>query len=593
MIADGSIARAQVPPWGPPAAPAAISVAVLPTTTGVAQVAAGSTAATNSGVFPVPAISTVAAQQPFDAPAQGAITPLPAITSPPMGSDFGFGGLFAADTAPTPSIYPGSAVPIPPLTGTGSFTIGSDRLFSGSWTNDGPVWRTQNGDFTFHPRFINQMDVIAMHSPPPGVTAPGGTGTADSVDFRRLRFGSDGTMWETIDYVFEFDLALALQNYDPASGGTPISGLRPGGTVAGVAQNQAGNTGGVIQPTTVFLVFKDVPLLGNIRPGNQQDWISLEHIESARFLDFMERAPIMDAFNGPNNNGYMPGITTYRTYFDQNLAVQLGVYKNNAYDSGFTYNTGDNNYGAGGRIHCTPYYDEPTNGRYLVHIGCGGEYRGFNTTPFANQDGTNIRIRSRGDLRTTASTLDPNFADTGNFYCTGQGLLCPEMAIVWGPWLFQAEYEESYMVGAQAQKGTGSLGNVAFRGGYAEALYFLTGENRQYQRLSGVFGRVIPNQNAFWTRGAGFSRGAWQVGLRYDWLDLNSGAINGGQNQDMTLGLNWFLNPNARIQLNYVGSWINNAASATYAGTVFSLNGSRFVGEGYIQTVGTRLDFNF
>ena len=162
----------------------------------------------------------------------------------------------------------------------------------------------------------------------------------------------------------------------------------------------------------------------------------------------------MDAFNGPNNNGYTPGVSTYRTYFDQNLAVQLGIYKNNAYDSGFTYNTGDNNYSYGGRIHCTPYYDEPTKGRYLVHIGCGGEFRTFNTNPFPNQTGTNVRIRSRGDIRSTASVLDPNFADTGNFYATGQGLLCPELAVVWGPWLFQAEYEESYMVGAQRKKGS-------------------------------------------------------------------------------------------------------------------------------------------
>ncbi|HEX3871246.1 MAG TPA: porin, partial [Pirellulales bacterium] len=176
---------------------------------------------------------------------------------------------------------------------------------------------------------------------------------------------------------------------------------------------------------------------------------------------------------------------------------------------------------------------------------------------------------------------------------TGQGLLCPEVAIVWGPWLLQAEYEESYMQGAQAQKGVGSLGPVTFRGGYVEALYFLTGENRQYQRLAGTFGRVVPYSNAFWVRGAGFNKGAWQVGARYDWLDLNSGAVSGGQNQDMTLGLNWFLNPNARLQFNYVGSWINNAASATFPGTVFSLNGSKFVGNGYIQTVGMRMDFNF
>ncbi len=61
----------------------------------------------------------------------------------------------------------------------------------------------------------------------------------------------------------------------------------------------------------------------------------------------------------------------------------------------------------------------------------------------------------------------------------------------------------------------------------------------------------------------------------------------------MTWGVNWFLNPNARFQVNYVASWIDNAVSATYPGTLASLNGSRFTGDGVINQIGTRLDFNF
>ena len=105
-------------------------------------------------------------------------------------------------------------------------------------------------------------------------------------------------------------------------------------------------------------------------------------------------------------------------------------------------------------------------------------------------------------------------------------------------------------------------------------------------------------------RGAGFCQGAWQVGLRYDWLDLNSGPIKGGQNQDVTLGLNWFLNPNARFQINYVLSYINNAMPYGTAtnnpaglnpalGPVGALAQSYFAGTGMIQTFGARMDFSF
>lgn len=499
-----------------------------------------------------------------------------------------------ADTAPPDSFYPGSAAPAPPATASSTpYAVGGDRGLMGSWTNDGPLFRTKNGDFTFHPRWVTHLDFIGVQNPSSGVIVPGGAGTQDSVDFRRLRLGCDGTMWETIDYVVEFDFAFSLQNIDPANSATPVLGLRSGGTVNGVAGTQSGNTTNAVQPTTVFTTFKDLPWFGNMRVGNQQDWLSLEHIESARFQDFMERSVLMDAFNGPNNNGYAPGISLFRNYFNQNLSIQVGAYKANYYDSGFPYDLGNSNYSYGGRIHGTPYYDEPTNGRYLVHLGVGTQFRQFNNQPLANTDGTNVRIRARGDLRNPASTLDPNFVDTGNFYALGQNLICPEMAIVWGPWLFQAEYEAVWMTGASSKKGGTSLGNVLFQGGYGEVLYFLTGEHRIYQRLPGVFGRVIPNSNAFWTRGAGFSKGAWQVGARVDTLNLNSGFVQGGNVTNLTLGVNWFLNPNMRIQLNYVHSKFDNSAPTTFPGTAFSLNGSRFVGDGHINMIGTRLDFNF
>jgi phosphate-selective porin OprO and OprP len=251
----------------------------------------------------------------------------------------------------------------------------------------------------------------------------------------------------------------------------------------------------------------------------------------------------------------------------------------------------------------TPYYDEATDGRYMLHLGFGTEYRTFNTNPNAGTDGTNIRLRSRGDLRNAASTIDPNFVDTGNFFVSDQTLLDPELAFQWGPLLVQAEWVTSYFGGARTaaigSPGSASLGKqIMTQGGYVEALYFLTGENRLYLRQSGSFGRTIPLQNAFITRG-GYGLGAWQVGIRYDWLDLNTpgGAtgtgLNGGNEQDLTLGLNWFLNPNARFQVNGVGSWMNNATAATAPGTVFSLNGSRFTGDGTVLSFGTRMDFNF
>ena len=513
------------------------------------------------------------------------------------------------------------------------YLVGSDTALLGKWTPQGPTFRSKNGDFIWKMRIVAQLDAINEQSPqgtgPGGVGRPGagnGVGAQDSTTFRRLRIGAEGTMYETIDWVWEVDLAMALQNFDPGVGATPVTGLRSIGTAGGVAGaaavNQAGNTGNVIQPTTVFMTFTQLPVVGNIRVGNQQDWLSLEHIESARFLDFMERSPIMDCFTGPNNNGYTPGISAFNMSANKRLAWELGVYKNQYYDSGFPYSIGTNALSYGGRVTCTPYYDEPSDGRYLLHLGAGGEYRTMNTELPANQNGDNVRLRDRGEARNASSTLDPNFADTGNFYAKSQGVLVPEMAFQWGPALIQAEWCALYFNNAQTTQNamyagaaipanyiahTGqSLGNVFYQGGYIQALYFLTGENRQYNRQSGVFNRVVPFENWSLTRGAGCCGwGAWQVGLRFDWLDLNSGYVRGGNVQDVTVGLNWFLNPNARFQVNYVCAYYNNnggtsplvTTTNTAAGlannNVGFLQGSLFTGDAVVNILAARMDFNW
>jgi phosphate-selective porin OprO/OprP len=84
-------------------------------------------------------------------------------------------------------------------------------------------------------------------------------------------------------------------------------------------------------------------------------------------------------------------------------------------------------------------------------------------------------------------------------------------------------------------------------------LYFLTGECQPYDRREGVFGRVVPlhdyhvrNRDDCWTLGA------WQLGARFSYVDLNGMVIQGGRIYDGTVGLNWHLNPNMKLQFNYI-----------------------------------------
>ena len=131
---------------------------------------------------------------------------------------------------------------------------------------------------------------------------------------------------------------------------------------------------------------------------------------------------------------------------------------------------------------------------------------------------------------------------------------------MFGPWTIDAEHDfhfdqNAFLGGTNGQRQT-SVGTLFYSDGYVEVLYFLTGEHRAYIREAGLYDRIIPRQDAFWIKGKDgkpneHGWGAWQVGIRYNYLNLNDKGINGGVLNDITLGLNWFLHPNMKVQFNY------------------------------------------
>lgn len=81
---------------------------------------------------------------------------------------------------------------------------------------------------------------------------------------------------------------------------------------------------------------------------------------------------------------------------------------------------------------------------------------------------------------------------------------------------------------------TSSVGNGFLWGGYTQVGFFLTGEHRPYDRKAGAIDRIIPFQSL--TRDCpGY--GAWEVAARWSYLDHTDNLIQGGDMQNMTLGL--------------------------------------------------------
>ena len=411
------------------------------------------------------------------------------------------------------------------------YEVGSDLGMSAKW-NHGVEFSSKNKDFKIHVGGRTQVDAVGLWSEPGALAGAGGVGDQDAVDFRRARLRIDGTIYEFYEFAAEYDLMNTV-NDDPTAGGT---------------ENNVIN---VPAPTDLWWSFKEVPYFQNIRVGNMKEPIGLEHMTSSRFLDFMERSFNQDLFTGAFNNGFSPGIMAYDTIWDERGAWAIGLFKNTA--NVFAYNTGDGEGALTGRFTYLPYYDEPTKGRYLWHVGVAGSVR--------DPDQDRVRFRSRGSLRNGPGSLNPVFVDSGFVTCQQQTMFGLESAVVWGPWLFQGEFIGSNLIDAVGN-GNGApigtpIGNPFVYGYYVEAMYFLTGEHREYESRAGggAFGRVIPLENAYLIGHDGcrfFSRGAWQLGLRYSHADVSDLGLDGGIVQDVTLGLNWFLNPNMKWQFNYI-----------------------------------------
>ena len=363
-----------------------------------------------------------------------------------------------------------------------------------SWKG-APQLEDKEAGWSFKPRGRIQYDAGYVENPGDAIAT---RNLGFNTRARRIRLGAEGTIPGGFGYKFEMDFA-----------------------------NSSVGFGDVV----LTYVPKDRPW--SLILGNHETWNGLEQISSSRFISFLERAQMNDAFTNTRRIGLSLGLADK----GNTARFNAGIFAAHSIDGSF------DNEGWIGAARAV-YSPQAMGGQ--LHFGANFQHREFQSNnagtasssagaPSTNQLG---RYRARPFLQTT----DVRFVDTGAFAARSDNIFGAEFAGVFkslhvtgeAQWTKVNAYKAGdRATGLDAFSATNSVlvasGDPSFFGWYVEAGYFLTGETRGYR--NGVWDRTKVLKP--------FSQGGWgalQLNARYDTLDLEDGDLKQGFTNNFTTG---------------------------------------------------------
>jgi phosphate-selective porin OprO/OprP len=340
---------------------------------------------------------------------------------------------------------------------------------------------------------------------------------SSGANFRRARFGFEGTAFSDWNYALIYDL-----------GGSGTEGAQ-------ITQAYVEYAG--------WKPWDDASL--RFRVGAWATPAGLEDATSNTESLFLERAAIAELVRGLAGGDGRTGAGVFangeRWY--SSLALTGAVVGNSGeYDEQSGYLA---------RLAFLPLSGE----RYGVHIGASvaGVIDPADTDPSSGTT-ESLRLRERPELRVDAQ----RFVDTGSIAAEGLTAYGLELGGYW---------DSLYLAGEVFQidlSRSDGLPDPSFGGWYVQGAYTLTGERRRWNAATGGFQGIRPSapfnlSDNDW--------GAWEIAARYSVLDLNDnegafgvaaplGGVRGGEQTITTIGLNWYPNNVVRFLLDY--QWVEN-----------------------------------
>ena len=312
-------------------------------------------------------------------------------------------------------------------------------------------------------------------------------------DFRTARLYVQGTIYNNVDFKIQYDFASTVNKFKD-----------------------------------VYVELKEIPVVGAFRAGQFKEPFSLEELTSSTNITFMERG-LTNRFAPSRHTGLM----LHDAELDGRMTWAAGIFRPTDDLGNSTADIEPGNYSLTGRLTGLPWYED--NGKKLMHVGVGYSRQKYQNDAKAFDAKPEINMAQKFIDTKTISNVD--YAN----------LVGPELALVYGPFSFQTEYT---LANLQRTNDTDAP-DADFSGFYVFGSYFLTGDHRPYNKEEGCFSSVKPIKNFKWGEGIG----AVELAARYSYLDLNDSDASSsatGRLKDATVGVNWYLNPNTRVMLDYV-----------------------------------------
>jgi len=314
-----------------------------------------------------------------------------------------------------------------------------------------------------------------------------------------------------------------------------------------------------------------------VRAGKQKSIVGLERLQGGGDIKFLERSYVTNAILPNRDLGITVSGDILGNKLNYGVGVVNGVADGGNITTGVEY-SGEREYTA--RLFATPFSDS-TSALAGLGFGIGGTYTKFTGERNLNFTDTSAADATRNGLPSYVTDGQQTFfryssaaiADGKRFRIT------PQAKYYFGPLGVIAEYarvsqDVSLTTGGSSAGGGGGSNTVITAGTNKKlnhdawqvaASYLITGEDSSFKG-------VKPKNNFDLDKGGW---GAWELVARYSEINLDSDTFKNGtaftgayadlstsakSAKSWIAGVNWYLNENAKVQLNYAHTSFDGGA---------------------------------